>query len=95
MLDAISALIDGVCFDTGSMAVASSKTDLINSINSGSNIAPFGSTLLPPKKPLHRLSRHLRRKQLPNDHEIKFYPNFRLQGAGAGSSARNTISHGR
>jgi len=34
MIDAISVLIDVVHFDFGSMAVAASKTDFINSINS-------------------------------------------------------------
>jgi hypothetical protein len=50
MLDALSALIDEVRLDSGSMAAASSKTDFINSINSGSNSAPFGSTSFPSKK---------------------------------------------
>jgi hypothetical protein len=72
MIDAISVLIDVVRFDSGSMAVAASKTDFINSTNSGSNGPPFGSTFLTSKKPLHRLSRRFLRKQFPHDYEIKF-----------------------
>ncbi|MGA2999616.1 hypothetical protein [Bradyrhizobium sp.] len=72
MIDAISALIDGVRFDSGSMAVAASKTDFINSISSGSNSAPFGSTSLTSKKPPPCLSHHFLRKQFPDDYELNF-----------------------
>jgi hypothetical protein len=65
MIDAISVLIDEVRFDSGSMAVASSKTDLINTINSGSNSAPFGSTSLTSKKAPLSFKPSLSEKSIP------------------------------